>query len=407
MAKSVKHKWAFPARFRSGAYGWKASKLASKRIREAVSEIKKASRKDRTLGAEGAVLFLEKLFPATQKVDDSWGTMRNALHKAVDALVDVILAAYPVDEETHTKWLDRIWEAYNETDFDYLMMAVGRWGELCRTPEIASRWADDLMHPMKYSWSSHLPPGSYFRGTTACLSCLLASGRYQDLLDLLDEAPHPFLDERLYGVKALVALGKAEEAIQYAKDSRERDADDQPIAQAIEDILLAEGRREEAYRGYALVANEKNTNLATFRATVKKYPAKDGMEILQDLIASTPGREGKWFATARQLGFYDLALMLARKSPCDPKTLNRAAKDNLQERPRFALETALASLRWLADDYGYEISNLDVREAYRLAMEAARLLGEEDDAIARIRSIVEADRSAGLFVQESLKPFLK
>lgn len=44
MAESTKHKWTFASRFRSGAYGWKASRLASKRIREAVSEIKKASR---------------------------------------------------------------------------------------------------------------------------------------------------------------------------------------------------------------------------------------------------------------------------------------------------------------------------------------------------------------------------
>lgn len=42
MAKPAKHKWTFSARFRSGAYSWKASKLASMRIREAVSEIKKA-----------------------------------------------------------------------------------------------------------------------------------------------------------------------------------------------------------------------------------------------------------------------------------------------------------------------------------------------------------------------------
>jgi len=39
MARSV-HKWVFPARFKAGAYSWKASRLACQRLREAVSEIR-------------------------------------------------------------------------------------------------------------------------------------------------------------------------------------------------------------------------------------------------------------------------------------------------------------------------------------------------------------------------------
>jgi len=41
MAKS--HKWTFKSRFRANAYGWKGSSLASKRLKEAVSEIKKVA----------------------------------------------------------------------------------------------------------------------------------------------------------------------------------------------------------------------------------------------------------------------------------------------------------------------------------------------------------------------------
>ena len=57
MAKAPAHKWTFRARFRRHAYGWK-SQPAIKRIREAVSEIKREARKDPLLAAEGAVLFL-------------------------------------------------------------------------------------------------------------------------------------------------------------------------------------------------------------------------------------------------------------------------------------------------------------------------------------------------------------
>src|SRR2546425_8098927 len=62
--------------------------------------------------------------------------------------------------------------------------------------------------------------------------------------------------------------------------------------------------------------------------------------ILGDLIASTPGEEGKWFATAKTLKQYDPALALARRSPVDPKTLVRAARDHLKSQPAFALDVA-------------------------------------------------------------------
>jgi hypothetical protein len=53
MDNPISHKWIFPARFRTGAYSWKASRLACQRLREAVSEIKKVAKKDPVLGAEG------------------------------------------------------------------------------------------------------------------------------------------------------------------------------------------------------------------------------------------------------------------------------------------------------------------------------------------------------------------
>ena len=60
MTSGPKHKWTFRARFRRGAFGWR-SQPAVGRVREAVSEIRKAARKDPDLGAEGAVPFLEKM----------------------------------------------------------------------------------------------------------------------------------------------------------------------------------------------------------------------------------------------------------------------------------------------------------------------------------------------------------
>ena len=59
---------------------------------------------------------------------------------------------------------------------------------------------------------------------------------------------------------------------------------------------------------------------------ISKYPHKTRRDVLNDLAATTPGREGKWFAAAKDAGLLDEALVLARTSPADPNTLARAAR---------------------------------------------------------------------------------
>ncbi|MHB2020415.1 MAG: hypothetical protein ACYCW6_26055, partial [Candidatus Xenobia bacterium] len=81
MAREEKHNWEFGPRFRARAFGWK-SQPAITRVREAVSEIKKVARGDSALGAEGAVLFLEKVSPALEQVDSSSGAIGTAVNHA-------------------------------------------------------------------------------------------------------------------------------------------------------------------------------------------------------------------------------------------------------------------------------------------------------------------------------------
>ncbi|MDZ7591188.1 MAG: hypothetical protein U5L05_11000 [Rubrivivax sp.] len=77
------HPWAFRARFRRTAFGWKGSKLANERIHEALTAIRAVARNDPATAAEGAVLFLEKLSPALNQVDSSSGALGNAIYTAV------------------------------------------------------------------------------------------------------------------------------------------------------------------------------------------------------------------------------------------------------------------------------------------------------------------------------------
>ena len=98
MTKTEAHRWEFRARFRRHAFGWK-SQPAIKRIKEAVSEIKKVARRDKVLAAEGAVLFLEKVSPAIEQVDGSSGSIGTAVNNAIAALVAVVAEA-PADAKT-------------------------------------------------------------------------------------------------------------------------------------------------------------------------------------------------------------------------------------------------------------------------------------------------------------------
>lgn len=90
---SSPHIWQFPARFRSGAYGWRSSALAVQRIKEAIKEIKQVARQNPVVGAEGAIRFLEKLSPAIESVDSSSGALGGATNKAIESLVPLIAKA--------------------------------------------------------------------------------------------------------------------------------------------------------------------------------------------------------------------------------------------------------------------------------------------------------------------------
>ena len=156
------------------------------------------------------------------------------------------------------------------------------------------------------------------------------------------------------------------------------------IEQECEAILLSIGKRQEAYSRYAFSANRRGTGVATFHALSEKYPEKDPKEILDDLIRLSPGSEGKWFATARQLGFLDLAVKLALTSPCEPRTLNLAAKDLLAENPSAALAIAMSSLRWMREGAAYELSGIDVYSACSSTMKAADTAGQGDKTAGQI-----------------------
>lgn len=389
------HTWEFKARFRRHAFGWK-SQPATQRIKQAVSEIKKVVRRDPVLSSGGAVLFLERVSPAIEHVDGSSGAIGTAVNRAIEELVAIIAEA-PADLKTREAWLERLWEAHAEDQIPYIERLADHWGELCGSKELASTWADRLLDITRMALSPDKNLRGYFHGTTACLSALHRAERYGEIVDLL-RAETLWLYKR-WAVKALGATGKKAEAIRLAESSRGPWTSDADVDALCEEILLSSGLVEEAYARYGLRASRGGTYLATFRAVAKKYPHKRPEEILADLVAVTPGEEGKWFAAAKERGLYDAAIELARASPCDPKTLARAARDHAAEQPAFAVEAGYAALDWLAQGFGYEITGADVWMAYSAATKAAEVLGCAPQTKERIRKLADSRYS---FVTEVL-----
>ena len=277
------------------------------------------------------------------------------------------------------------------------------WGELCVYAETASGWADDFLPTVKSVWSPQSSGHGHFCGTVACLSALYAAGRHQDLLALLETAPFQFWSYRVWGVKSLVAMGKKSEAIRYAEDSKGLNEPVSAIAQACEEILLSSGLQEEAYKRYAIAANQNTTHMATFRAIVKKYPQLAPADILRDLVASHPGSEGKWFAAAKDAGLFELAIELVQKSPTDPRTLIRATRDFAGQRPEFAIAAGLCALNWISRGYGYEITSSEVLDVYASLIQAANHSGLDENHIKnRIDQMLATQPNGNAFIRSVL-----
>jgi hypothetical protein len=396
--------WQFTKRFRRGGFGWRASRLASERIAEALTEIRAAARLNPLHAADGAVRFLVKLSPALEQVDSSSGALGGAARAAVDELVPVIAQA-PADEATREGWLEQLFEAIQNDDPPYLESMDDRWGDLCATQEIASRWADRLTGLVqRVNAERRRGRHSFTRADSLCYSALFSAGRHDELTRLIGGDPRPMWRDLLWVGRVMVARGEIDEAIEFMAKFVDPWTPMAGLACFAEGVLLQVGRRTEAYEKFALEANRATTYIATFRLIAGKYPEVDPDRVLSDLIATTPGQEGKWFATSKTLKRFELAMQLAWKSPCDPKTLIRAARDSIKKSPAFSLEVALAALHWICQGRGYELTSLDVQMAYRLAQEAGDALGQADRVALRIQTMLRPTTRETRWVREMLSP---
>lgn len=399
---ATSHAWAFRAKFRRNAFGWSGTRKAIERLNEAVAEIERMARSDPALAGEGAVLLLEKLSPAVCSIDSSTGALGNATAGVVERMVPLIVAA-PVPRRLREKWLDRLLDAIEEDDPPYIESLGEHWGALCADSDLASHWSDRLLPLVQHAMADRRTGAyAYSKCGTLCYSALFHARRFDDLISLLALDPKPYWYDQQWVAKAMAARGDVDGAVNLMDGLRTRHAPNGALAAVAERLLLDAGRVDEAYSRYAIQGSSANTHIATYRSLAKRYPSIEPSRILSDLIASTPGEEGKWFATAKTLKQYDLALALARRAPVDPRTLVRAARDHVKSQPAFALEVALMALRWMASGIGYDLTGADVCDARDHALAAADALGPGTGVTARIAQQVTGPGASSLWVRQYL-----
>lgn len=198
---------------------------------------------------------------------------------------------------------------------------------------------------------------------------------------------HPAWPWPRYGIRALLAQNLFDEALAYAERSRGLNIPNSAVDAECERILLAAGRREEAYRRYALAANQADVGVTMFQRITAKYPEIDPRRILADL-ADWSSEPGRWFAAARNEGYLDVALGFAQSGRTEPRTLSRVARDFMGSEPLFAFQVGrLAVERILAGD-GNEITALELLGACDDFLAAAGHLGVVAEARQELAQIV-------------------
>jgi hypothetical protein len=116
--------------------------------------------------------------------------------------------------------------------------------------------------------------------------------------------------------------------------------------------------------------------------------------MLLDLI-ETRGDKGKWFAAAKDSGFFDLAIECAAAHGADPSTLVRAARAFRGKEPKFAATVALLALSSLLDGGGYDPSVSEVDDAVQDLLAASRQIESVEWALRELGTLTERQCAPG------------
>ena len=86
---AASRKWLFKKNLRARAFGWRGSKLAISRLKEAASEIRSAAKSDPVAAGDGSVWLMERIWPAFQDIDTSSGALGTAVARTLSELIPI------------------------------------------------------------------------------------------------------------------------------------------------------------------------------------------------------------------------------------------------------------------------------------------------------------------------------
>ncbi|TVS18726.1 MAG: hypothetical protein EA417_02465 [Gammaproteobacteria bacterium] len=391
MPRTPKIVWQLQRHFRRNAFGWRNGPPRT-RLKEAVSELKRAAKRDPVLAAEGAVRLIERLPPALEQTDDSSGALGNAIRNLLAFAVDLINAA-GADARTREDWLERLWVAYENDERPWIEGLGELWGALCGDTMTAARWSERLTPRPRRPRGEREPYEPYDRCTVPWLSAALQAGRYDAIVAALKH--DDFWLHVRWAVAALRAKGETEAALRRAETAAESGLFVGDPAQVCEELLRELGRHQEAFERYALAAHESSSRVKWLKSLLAAYPERDPGAMLAALVATTPGQEGRWFAAARQAGLLDAAVALAERSATEPATLITAVKQHAESEPPFTLRCGLLALRGLLRGDAFDPEKIDLDLLVRHLTQAADALGVRDDLPGQIDALLQAHARPG------------
>jgi hypothetical protein len=368
-------------------------------LRRACTELKKAAAQHPSATAAATIRLWQLLPTAIGELVPSSPTLAAALSECHAELTSVFSSTLPAaDVET---LLPQLQAAWLDDEHGVLFALARHFGTWCNGPEVAARWADRLEAVVP---REDRPERRTAR--EALFSALLSAKRYAELQTEVG-ASEDWEQQKWLAQAALcredpkTALSHLQRLLEAASESGDVDRVRQ-IALYAEQSFLDAGDWQTAYTHYAPIAHRAATHVATFRALCKRYPTLDADQILRDLAERTPGEEGKWFAAAKDASLFDLALELARRSPCNPDTLIRAAEDHREVRPLFAGEAGYLALFWLSKNRSFEVGSVQIWSAYYATSAAAERAGCWSSMRARLVELVKEDRSTGSALRKAL-----
>src|SRR5258708_38084612 len=100
----------FKRKFRTNAYGWRASSLAIGRLKEAAAEIRSVAKSDPVAAGDGVVSLMEHIWPAFQGIDTSSAALCAAVLRTGNE-PNPILTVAAAGHATRVKGLERLFEA--------------------------------------------------------------------------------------------------------------------------------------------------------------------------------------------------------------------------------------------------------------------------------------------------------